>query len=191
MRMLLLCLVFVLASCVPKNTTPASGREGDGRAAQQAVAPAAKLPPGGITRELMLNLSFHEPEIVEQMVVFKNGQWREEDTNKKCGLCMYVWKISATATGDLDGDGVNDGVFLVASHGPTLNSPEFFLFAASSRGGRPVVSKMAIVGERSLDLRSLNIKDRKVRLVVGLPKKRTATSLFALHKGELVPVKGR
>lgn len=196
MRIFFILLAFLVVSCVPKHTSPAPGQGGQERVAQpsarQAAAQPQMVPAGGVTRALMLNLSFHEPDVAEQRVVLRNGVWREEDTNKKCGdFCPLVWEVTSTAVGDLDGDKANNGVFLVASHGPTLHWLQHLLFAVTIKNGRCVLTRSLDVGDKNFEFKSLSIKDGKVRLVQRLSKKRTDTRLFVLRKGALVEVKGR
>lgn len=199
MRIALLFLLLAVVSCVPKSTAPASGqnaRSGPQQASPQPSATAAqavKPAAAGVTREMMLNLSFHEPEFVEGRVVLRNGVWREVDTNKECGegFCRHLmWEVLATAVGDLDGDKVNNGAFLVANEGLTIHWRQFFLFAVTVKNGRCVLTRPVVVGDKDFQFKSLSIKDGKVRLVQGLSKKRTATSVYALRKGALVAVKG-
>lgn len=139
-----------------------SGADWDAAASRMASgsAPGAVVQ-GAVTVNELRNCTFHD-DTYEVAIDLKDGTWLGDEHPKTAkGNSMLSWRVTGTAIGDLNGDGIPDGAFVGATSVGTMASREIYLYVMLG-GGRHTLLKAMRLGGRDFSLISVAIRDGEV-----------------------------
>jgi len=175
-----LMAVIFLAGCVPANSAPATSTEPDPTLAQPtqvASPPATDTPAPGPAQPLSTPLSFDEArlanlayrlELIAQALPDSAGNVTLADGHFEQGLSDSAASVTVdlirSARGDLNGDGIEDGLALLAVD--TGGSGTFlYLVAVINQAGEPQQAAAQFLGDR-IDVQSIGVEDGIVQIAM-------------------------
>jgi hypothetical protein len=170
--------VVFATGCVPGNPAPAASTEPDPPLAQatQVVSPPAthtpepvlpSVTPPGVDEAMLANLAY-KLEVIAQTLPDSGGTAVLADGHFEQGYQDAAGGVSVdlirSAKSDLNGDGVEDGLALLAVN--TGGSGTFiYLVAVINQDGNPEQTATLLLGDR-VDIQSLEVKDGRVQAAI-------------------------
>ena len=175
-----LMAVILLAGCVPANSAPATSTEPDpplAQATQVASPPATDTPAPGPAQPSSTPLSFDEARLANLAyrlesiaqalpdsagnVILADGHFEQKLSDS---AAFATVDLIRSARGDLNGDGIEDGLALLAVD--TGGSGTFlYLVAVINQAGEPQQAAAQFLGDR-VDVQSIGVKDGIVQLAM-------------------------
>lgn len=139
-----------------------------------------------ITKKIIENISVKLPG-EKNILTFKDGIYSNDRPKENPDDIFNHDEggIEKIAFGDLNGDKITDGAFIVSFNSGGGSSTFYYLYAAAHKDGKIIVSEPFFIGDR-VEIKSFKINSGKIYLAVDYHLEGSGRGVFAFRDGKII-----